>query len=301
MKNVLIITGPTASGKSALAMRLGLKYQGTLINADSQQVYRELNIGTAKPSLEQRLNPPHLVFDVCGYNEGFSIKSYQTLARTAIDEVHHMNRLPILVGGSGLYLKAVLYDYDFLDDQASSIDTDALSPQEAYQRLTELDPEAAQAIHPNNVKRVQRALRLARSAQTKTAREAQQTKTLQYDALIVVVDRHRAQLHQRIEARVEAMFKAGLQDEVKRYFKDPSSWAYQSFQAIGYKEWRAFFEDGISESDVKERIVVATRQYAKRQYTWFRHQFKALWFNLDEQDENDVDRAIESWLTQEAQ
>jgi tRNA dimethylallyltransferase len=300
MKKVLVITGPTASGKSELAMRLGLKHQGTLINADSQQVYRELNIGTAKPTSEQRLHPPHVLYDVCGYDESFSVKAYQTLARAAIDEVDRTNRLPIFVGGSGLYLKAALYDYDFIEDATPVSSMETLDPLEAHRRLNELDPKAAQAIHPNNVKRVLRALSLAQSTQTKSEREAKQAKNLVYDALIVVVDRHRAQLHQRIEARVEAMFKAGLKAEVERYFRDPRSWKYQSFQAIGYKEWRAYFEHGISESEVKERIVVATRQYAKRQYTWFRHQFKALWFNLDEQNENDLDRAIESWLSEEA-
>lgn len=300
MTKVLVITGPTASGKSDLAMRLGLKYQGTLINADSQQVYRELNIGTAKPSPEQRAYPPHRLFDVCGYDEGFSVKAYQTLARAAIDEAQQSNRLPILVGGSGLYLKSVLYDYAFMEEEPKASAIEDLEPQEAYRRLVALDPTAAQTIHPNNHKRVLRALTLAQSSQTKTVREAKQTKTLLYDALIVVVDRDRVQLHQRIETRVEAMFTTGLKAEVERYFKNPISWEYQSFQAIGYKEWRAFFEHGISESDVKERIVVATRQYAKRQYTWFRNQFKALWFNLDEHDERDLERAIESWLTQEA-
>lgn len=299
MNKVLVITGATAVGKTALALDLAEQFKGEIINADSQQVYQELNIGTAKVDQESKMRVVHHGLDIIGYDQSYSVKAYQDMARSAITHCHNTSKLPILVGGSGLYLKASLYDYDFEADIPKQPELDLLSNEVLYQKLQQLDYSASEKIHPNNRKRVLRALNLALSGQSKTQREAKQNKQLIYDVLFIVLDRHRANMHQRIEQRVEEMFEQGLKQEVMRYFKEPHTWRYQSFQAIGYKEWKAYFEHGISEEEVKQAIILATRQYAKRQVTWFRHQFEGHWFNLDEISTEDLYRTIQTWLDKE--
>ena len=299
MKKVLVLAGPTASGKSELALQLAIHYQGAILNADSQQVYTQLNIGTAKPTLAERQTCPHFGFDVVDYDQPFHVKAYQDLARRVLKQCHKDNVLPIMVGGTGLYLKASLFDYQFEDEPLHRISFDELSPLERYNLLKQLDPEAALKIHPNNQKRVLRALQLAHQPRNKSTREAQQSHKPLYDVMMVVVDRQRDHLHQRIQTRVEQMFEDGLKAEVMHYFSEPHQRTYQSFQAIGYKEWKAYFEHAISEAEVMNQIVIATRQYAKRQYTWFRHQFQALWFNLDESSIESLIAQIDQWLERE--
>jgi len=299
MKKVLVITGATAVGKSDLALEVAEHFKGEIINADSQQVYQELNIATAKVDQASRQRCVHHGLDLVHYDQNYNVKDYQDMARTAIKQCHKMSSLPILVGGSGLYLKACLYDYVFEEDVPSQPELEALSNETLYQRLQDLDLTASQSIHPNNRKRVLRALRLALSGQNKTQREAKQKKELIYDVLVIVLDRNRAHMHQRIEQRVQQMFRDGLKEEVINYFNEARTWNYQSFQAIGYKEWRAYFEHGISEDEVKQAIIIATRQYAKRQITWFKHQFEGHWFNLDEQPKEDVFKLIQTWLEKE--
>ncbi len=299
MNKVLVITGATAVGKTALALDLAEQFKGEIINADSQQVYQELNIGTAKVDQESRMRVVHHGLDLISYDQSYSVKAYQDMARSAIAHCHNTSKLPILVGGSGLYLNASLYDYDFEADIPKQAELDLLSNEVLYQKLEQLDYSASEKIHPNNRKRVLRALNLALSGQTKTQREAKQNKQLIYDVLFIVLDRHRANMHQRIEQRVEEMFEQGLKREVIRYYKEPHTWLYQSFQAIGYKEWKAYFEHGISEEEVKQAIILATRQYAKRQVTWFRHQFEGHWFNLDEISSEDLYHTIQTWLDKE--
>jgi tRNA dimethylallyltransferase len=299
MNKVLVITGATAVGKSSLAIDIAQRFNGELINADSQQVYQELNIATAKVDQTMRQRVPHHGLDVVHYDQTYSVKAYQDMARWVIQACHLNQRLPILVGGSGLYLKACLYDYSFETDRPIDQNFDTQSNEVLYQQLQTLDPTASQTIHPNNRKRVIRALSLALSGDSKTQREAKQNKALIYDVLFVVLDRQRSHLHQRIEQRVDEMFEAGLKEEVIHYFSQPHTWSYQSFQAIGYKEWQAYFEHGISEEEVKQKIIQATRQYAKRQYTWFRHQFEGVWFNLDEEPIEQLLNIIQLWLNKE--
>jgi tRNA dimethylallyltransferase len=300
MKKVLVITGATAVGKSDISIQLAQRFNGEIINADSQQVYQELNIATAKVDHNTRLQVPHHGLDLITYDQSYSVMDYQRMARQAIDACHQKQKLPILVGGSGLYLKACLYDYHFETDQPITHNFDEMSNAELYEQLQQHDEQASLIIHPNNRKRVIRALTIAFSGKNKSQREADQNKQLIYDVLIVVLDRDRAQLHQRIEQRIEQMFKQGLQEEVETYFSNPRTWTYQSFQAIGYKEWRAYFEHGVGVDQVKQAMIVATRQYAKRQLTWFRHQFDGLWFNIDENSVDALYKQINEWLKKEA-
>ena len=301
MKKVLVITGATAVGKSDLSIRVAKQYKAEIINADSQQVYKELMIGTAKVDEQTQLEVPHHGLDLIAYTQNYNVMEYQTMAREAIKNIHNKNKLPILVGGSGLYLKACLYDYHFEVEDKQDASFDHLSNIELFEQLKHLDEHASLSIHPNNRKRVMRAINIALSGKSKTQREAEQKKELIYDVLMIVVDRDREVLHQRIEQRVEAMFNQGLKEELIEYFKEPKTWSYQSFQAIGYKEWKPYFEHGIGEEEVKQAIIVATRQYAKRQYTWFRHQFDAQWFNPDQQSEASLFEMISAWLNKEEQ
>lgn len=301
MKKVLVIAGPTASGKTALSIGLAKAFNGEIISGDSQQVYRELNVGTAKITEEAKQGVPHYGLDLVSYDQAYSVKDFQTMARNAIDEITNRNKLPIIVGGTGFYLKATLYDYVFEDEDDQDETFAELNNDELYDRLTELDPKATEKIHPNNRKRVLRALNIALKGETKSEREAKQNHEPLYDVFMLVMDHPKALLDQRIEERLDQQFMAGLQEEIEHYFSHAESRTYQSFQAIGYKEWKAYFEESASVEEIKQKIVIATRQYAKRQLTWFRHQFNAYWYKPSPENENIMINTIKAWLNKETQ
>lgn len=299
MKKVLVIAGPTASGKTALSIRLAKRLNGEIISGDSQQVYRELNVGTAKITEEAKEGVVHYGLDLIGYEEPYSVKDFQTMARTSIDSITAKAKLPIIVGGTGFYLKATLYDYVFEDEADKDEEFETSSNDELYKRLLNLDPNSTEKIHPNNRKRIVRALNIALKGETKTEREAKQNHEPMYDFFILVMDHPKALLDQRIEDRLDGQFMQGLQAEIERYFSTPEQRQYQSFQAIGYKEWKAYFDEHASIEEIKQKIVIATRQYAKRQLTWFRHQFNAYWYKPDLENEKILINTIQSWLDKE--
>ena len=299
MKKVLVIAGPTASGKTALSIRLAKRLNGEIISGDSQQVYRELNVGTAKITEEAKEGVVHYGLDLIGYEEPYSVKDFQTMARTSIDSITAKAKLPIIVGGTGFYLKATLYDYVFEDEADKDEEFETSSNDELYERLLSLDPSSTEKIHPNNRKRIVRALNIALKGETKTEREAKQNHEPMYDFFILVMDHPKALLDQRIEDRLDGQFMQGLQAEIERYFSTPEQRQYQSFQAIGYKEWKAYFDEHASIEEIKQKIVIATRQYAKRQLTWFRHQFNAYWYKPDLENEKILINTIQSWLDKE--
>lgn len=301
MKKVLVIAGPTASGKTALSISLAKALNGEIISGDSQQVYRELNVGTAKITEEAKQGVPHYCLDLVSYDQAYSVKDFQTMARTAIDEITSRNKLPIIVGGTGFYLKATLYDYVFEDEDDPDETFDELSNDELYERLLQLDPNATEKIHPNNRKRVLRALNIALKGETKSEREAKQNHEPLYDFFMLVMDHPKALLDQRIEERLDQQFMSGLKEEIELYFSHAEARTYQSFQAIGYKEWKAYFEEKASIDEIKQKIVIATRQYAKRQLTWFRHQFNAYWYKPSPENENIMINTIKAWLDKETQ
>ena len=300
MKKVLVIAGPTASGKTALSIRLAKRLSGEIISGDSQQVYRELNVGTAKITEEAKEGVVHYGLDLIGYEEPYSVKDFQTMARTSIDSITAKAKLPIIVGGTGFYLKATLYDYVFEDEADKDEEFETSSNDELYKRLLNLDPNSTEKIHPNNRKRIVRALNIALKGETKTEREAKQNHEPMYDFFILVMDHPKALLDQRIEDRLDGQFMQGLQAEIERYFSTPEQRQYQSFQAIGYKEWKAYFDKHASIEEIKQKIVIATRQYAKRQLTWFRHQFNAYWYKPDLENEKILINTIQSWLDKES-
>lgn len=299
MKKVLVIAGPTASGKTALSIHLAKILNGEIISGDSQQVYRELNVGTAKITEEAKQGVTHHGLDLVGYDQAFSVKAFQTIARNAIDEIAQKNKLPIIVGGTGFYLKATLYDYVFKDEADDDEVFAEESNDDLYERLQHMDPKAAEKIHPNNRKRVLRALNIALKGETKSEREALQKHEPLYDVFMLVMDHPKAILDERIEDRLNPQFMAELKQEVERYFGKGEQRNYQSFQAIGYKEWKAYFEAKATLEAIKQKILVATRQYAKRQRTWFRHQFDAYWYKPGLENEQIMIDTIKTWLERE--
>lgn len=301
MKKVLVVAGPTASGKTALSVKLAQILDGEIISGDSQQVYKELNIGTAKITEDEKSDIKHYGLDLINYTENYSVKDFQSMARHAIDEINTKEKLPIIVGGTGFYLKACLYDYEFEDEIIEDDQFEELTNEELYNKLKEIDPISLEKIHLNNRKRLIRALNIGLKGQTKTERESIQNHQPIYDTFLVVLDLPKPILDERIEIRLNNMFNTGLKDEVSNFFKSPETWNYQSFLGIGYKEWKGYLLNQMSLDEVKEKIIISTRQYAKRQLTWFRHQFKAYWYKPNEENEKLLLKDINEWLKKETQ
>lgn len=299
MRKVLVIAGPTASGKTALSIKLAHYFDGEIISGDSTQVYKELSIGTAKITESEKENIPHYGLDLIHYHENYSVKDFQTMARQSIEKISSKHRLPIIAGGTGFYLKACLYDYEFTNEIEEDDSFEELSNEEIYEKLKQIDPKSLEKIHLNNRKRLIRALNIGLKGQTKSEREEAQEHKPIYDIFLIVTDIDKKILDTRIEQRLNNMFETGLKDEVEKYFNNPISWDYQSFQAIGYKEWKDYFLNNKSLEEVKNRILISTRQYAKRQLTWFRHQFSAYWYKPSEENEKLLLEDIKDWLNKE--
>jgi len=299
MRKVLVIAGPTASGKTALSIKLSHYFNGEIISGDSTQVYKELSIGTAKITDNEKEDIPHYGLDLIHYDENYSVKDFQTMARQSIDVICSKHKLPIIVGGTGFYLKACLYDYEFTNEIEEDNQFDDLSNEEIYEKLKKIDPKSLEKIHLNNRKRLIRALNIGLKGQTKSEREEAQEHKPIYDIFLIVTDIDKTILDTRIEQRLNNLFETGLKDEVETYFNDPKSWDYQSFQAIGYKEWKDYFLNNKSLEEVRNRILISTRQYAKRQLTWFRHQFSAYWYKPSEENEKLLLEDIKHWLHKE--
>ena len=300
MKKVIVIAGATATGKSSFALRLAHLLDTEIISGDSIQVYRPLNIGAAKMTTEEMQGIPHHCINTRNLDENYSVYDFQQEARIAIDAIHAKEKIPILCGGTGLYLKAALNDYKF-DHEERNIPVSDQDNETLHARLTELDPISAVSIHLNNRKRILRALEIAKSGETKSSREAKQDQKSLYDVKMVVLDIPNNILEHRIEKRIEKMIEDGLEAEVKQCFGNPATWSYQSNQGIGYKEWKAYLEKKATIQETMLSILIHTRQFAKRQRTWFRHQSIATWVNaLDPLALDKTAKEIITWAKQEA-
>lgn len=295
-QKIIVIVGPTGVGKTSLSIELAKKLNGEIISGDSMQVYRNMDIGTAKIREDEKEGIPHYLLDVQAYDEPFNVKTFQEQCRRAIEAIRQNGHVPIICGGTGLYLKATLYDYEFEDEQLDE-QYDAYlktkSNEQLYALLRQIDPGSCGTIHPNNRKRVIRALHIAHSGATKSEREAVQKHEPLYDVFWIGLNTDRNKLNEQIDKRVDQMFEEGLTKEVERLFSDPQTWEYTSFQGIGYKEFKNYFLKIWSEEEVREKIKVHTRQYAKRQLTWFNHQMPVQWF--DKKDTALIIRKAEEW------
>lgn len=283
---IIAVVGPTGSGKSELAVQLAKRFNGEIISCDSMQVYKKMDIGTAKITKEQMQGIPHYLIDQQGIEEPYNVSIFQEKCRQAIQTIQEKGKLPILCGGTGLYLKAALYDYTFQQeegDPAYEARLEAMDNEALVSLLEQKDPQALGSIHPNNRKRLIRALMMAHVGKTKTQREQEQQHQPLYDVLFLGMDIERAVLVQRIDARVERMFEQGLEKEVETLFSQPETWEYNSFQGIGYKEFLPYLKGECDLESVKEAIQIHSRQYAKRQMTWFKHQMDVQWIQNEDQ------------------
>ena len=278
---IYAIVGPTGSGKTSLACEVASRFNLPIINADAFQIYQEMNIGTAKISKDDPLYNSHYIIDVINPSQTYSVKQYRDDFDKVIFNLLKNNKDVIICGGTGLYLRAALYDYSFPEQE--EIDTskyDSLSVEELYERLKELDPESANKIHPNNKKRVIRALIIAENSDlTKSENIASQEHKMRFDDVeILFLNPNRDELYQTINNRVDQMFDNGLVEEVKALLKK-YEFSLTAYQAIGYKEVIDYLNGKTTLEECKELIKKRTRNYAKRQVTFFKHQFETLEFN----------------------
>ncbi|NLW29119.1 MAG: tRNA (adenosine(37)-N6)-dimethylallyltransferase MiaA [Erysipelothrix sp.] len=275
MKKVLVINGSTASKKSETAISLAKKYNGEIISCDSVQVYRGLDIGSAKIQPEDMEGIPHHLIDIFDLDEKMDVALFQQLAREKIEEIIQRGKLPILVGGTGLYIKAVINDYTFEDEEEfETKDYSDMTNQELYDRLVEKDPEQAEKIHLNNRQRLIRINQLMDTTnKTRTEIISQQDDEYIYDVKLFYLMTQRDKLVERIDKRVDNMFEEGLLEEVNTITNHGQNWDYQGLRAIGYKEFKRYYTREQMLDEVKEQIKIHTRQFSKRQLTWFKHQF----------------------------
>lgn len=273
---VIVIIGPTAVGKTKMSVELAKALNGEIINADSTQVYKGLDIAIAKIREEEKENIPHHLFDFKKITEDYTVYDYQKDCRKKIDEILKRGKTPILVGGTGLYIKAALYDYRFVDgacnEQYEDTETSVL-----FSKLLEIDPNTE--IHPNNRKRIIRAINFYKeTGEIPSLKE--KTEKLLYPCKFIGLTCDRTLLYERINLRTDMMFEQGLLEEAKELF-DSNIRSKAVLTPIGYKELFSYFEGTCSLEEAKETIKQNCRKYAKRQYTWFYHQIPVNWFSVD--------------------
>ncbi|WP_301109649.1 tRNA (adenosine(37)-N6)-dimethylallyltransferase MiaA [Sporosarcina sp.] len=287
--DVIAVAGPTASGKTALSTALAKELNGEIINGDAMQVYKGLDIGTAKIQPSEMQGIPHHFFDVKEPTESFSVAEYQQAVRGWIADIQSRGKLPIIVGGSGMYIQAVLFDYRFTEQAADvavrarlEAELEELGSVEMHKRLEKLDPKSAETIHPNNHRRLIRALEILEvTGQTKQEHEQQQGNEPMYNELIIGLDLPRELLYERINHRVDLMVEAGLFAEVEGLWnRDIRN--TQSVQAIGYKELISYFDGHLTKEQAIEAVKKNTRNYAKRQLTYFRNKLPVEWVEADQ-------------------
>jgi len=284
--DVIAIVGPTAVGKTALSIELAKKLDGEIINGDSMQVYRDLNIGTAKITPEEMDGVPHHLLDILEPTYSFSVADYQQAVREKITEIQARGKMPIIVGGTGLYVQAVLYDFRFTEEkidegvrEAYYTALEQVGPEAMHARLAAVDPETAKTIHPNNTRRVIRALEMAEHSDVKKSNDAQhQGEKALYHHLIIGLNMDREKLYERINLRVDMMLEQGLVDEVRGLY-DRDIRDVQAIRAIGYKELYDYFDGRETFEQAIENLKQNSRRYAKRQLTYFRNKMDITWYD----------------------
>ncbi len=286
-EKLLVLIGPTAVGKTKLSIELANQFNGEIISGDSMQIYKEMDIGTAKITEDEMEGIPHHLIDIKEPDEPFSVAEFQALVRMKITEISSRGKLPMIVGGTGLYIQSILYDYQFTEaesDQEYRIGLEQLAAKEGnevlHQKLREVDFESAERIHPNNLRRVIRALEIYHcTGKTMTENQQQQQPELLYDTCLIGLTMEREMLYNRINKRVELMIEQGLLEEVKALY-DRGIRDCQSIQAIGYKELYDYFDRKVTLEDAIENLKQNSRRYAKRQLTWFRNKMDVMWFEM---------------------
>ena len=290
---IIVITGPTGVGKTKLSIELAKRYNAEIINGDAIQVYKGLNVGSAKVTEEEKENIPHHLFDIKEVDEEYSIYDYQKDCRHLIENIQNRGKNVIIVGGTGLYIKSALYDYNLNENKQIGDQYENISTEELYQRLIKLDKDIK--IDKFNRRRVVRALNYYLET-GKSINDNKNGNTLLYDAIFLgLTMNNREELYQRINDRVDKMISNGLLDEVK-YFYDKGIKTKPLLSGIGYKELYQYFDGEVSYDEAIELIKRNSRRYAKRQYTFFNHQFNIHWFNVNIDNFNETIDEVTNYI-----
>lgn len=289
-KPLVILTGPTAVGKTALSIKLASEIGGEIISADSMQVYRQMDIGSAKIKPEEMGGIPHHMIDILEPEEEFNVCLFEKLALEAMEQIYERGHIPVVVGGTGFYIQALLYQIDFTEEETDTAYRDKLwqlgeekGNHYLHELLRKVDPKSAEEIHENNRKRVIRALEFYENCgkPISTHNKEQRQKTSAYNSCYFVLTDDRKKLYERIESRVDQMLSKGLGDEVRTLKERGCNASMVSMQGLGYKEILEYLDGRCSLLEAVEKIKKETRHFAKRQLTWFRRERDVIW--LDKQ------------------
>lgn len=289
---MVVIVGPTAVGKTELSIELAKRFDGEIVSADSMQIYKYLDIGTAKPTKDEMQGIPHYMIDIVYPEQDFNVAKYKKMATHYIDDISERNKLPILVGGTGLYISSILYDLKFTDAKPDTSLREKLEQdmkdkgvEALYDELNRVDPDSCKRIHINDKKRIIRALEVYYRTGKPMSHFEEDEKKLnsQYAPIIIIgLTMDREKLYQKINLRTDLMIQNGLLEEVESLIKKGYDKNLQSIQALGYKELYDYFEGTKTLEEVVEDIKRETRRYAKRQITWFKKDKNIKWFKVDE-------------------
>ena len=295
-EKVIVICGPTASGKTALSIELAKKINGEIVSCDSMQIYKEMNIGTAKPTKEEMQGIKHYLIDFVSPDERYSVADYKKDAKKAIKEILAKGKTPIIVGGTGLYVDSLIYEIEYQEIEFDENYRKELEKQaeengleELYERAKKIDSEAIEKISKNDKKRILRILEIYHATgKNKTEQEKEsRKKEVEYDYKVYALDWEREKLYERINKRVDMMIEQGLIEEVKKIYQK-----YEKFptamQGLGYKEVVEYLEGKTTKEEMIEKIKQESRRYAKRQITWFKRYKNAIWLDGEDQDNEKI-------------
>jgi tRNA dimethylallyltransferase len=293
-RNLLVLVGPTAVGKTDLSLHLAESFSCEIISADSMQIYRGMNIGTAKASKEERERIPHHLIDICNPDDSFSVTDFQQLAACHIQDISERANLPFIVGGTGLYVQSVAYGYQFSEGGADEEFREKFRTlgleqggEALLKQLKDIDPQSAERLHPNDHRRIIRALEVYHlTGQTMSEQLKNQKLASPYRLLIIGLNRDRKQLYERINARVDLMIEEGLIDEVRSLLDAGYSDHLTSMQGLGYKEIVSYLQGQLSLEEAIDMLKQSTRRFAKRQLSWFRRMKEIEWFDMTDSNEH---------------
>ena len=293
---VIVICGPTASGKTALSIELAKQIHGEIVSCDSMQIYKDMNIGTAKPTPEEMQGIKHYLIGYVSPEERYSVSDYKSEAKKTIKEIIEKGKMPIVVGGTGLYLDSLIYEIEYQDikldeayRQKLEQEVEEKGLEELYEKAKQIDAKAMEKISPNDKKRILRVLEIYHTTgKTKTEQEIEsRKKEVEYDYKVYALNWDRQKLYDRINKRVDMMMEQGLIEEVKQILKKYDTFP-TAMQGLGYKEVVEYIEGKVTKEEMIEKIKMETRRYAKRQLTWFRKNKQTIWLNAEDTIEDNI-------------
>ena len=297
---VIVICGPTASGKTALSIELAKKINGEIVSCDSMQIYKDMDIGTAKPTVEEMQEIKHYLIGYVSPEKRYSVADYKIDAKKAIKEIIEKGKMPIVVGGTGLYLDSLIYEIEYqdikLDEQYRNKLEEEVEKQgleKLYEKAKQIDPKAIKKISPNDKKRILRILEIYHATgKTKTEQEIEsRKKEVEYDYKVYALNWDRQKLYNRINKRVDMMIEQGLVEEVKQILDKYDNFP-TAMQGLGYKEVVEYLNGNLTKEEMIEKIKIETRRYAKRQLTWFRKNKQTIWLNAEDMIQDNIQKIL---------